>query len=124
MLSPAARLSCLEETLAAAGVRMAKKKARWLAENFRTIEGMGGLAAANRRALAQPGTAAKIAFMKQFAGIGEKYARNIWMDVYHPDFRNTVAIDKRIKSISQVLGVTLRRYEDHECFYQDLARDA
>jgi len=123
-LSPADRVARLEETLAAAGVRMTKKKARWLAENFTKIEAMGGLAAAKREALAQSDASGKIAFMKQFAGIGDKYARNIWMDVYHPDFRNTIAIDERIKTISHTLGVTLRKYDEHERFYQELARDA
>lgn len=31
-------------------------------------------------------TGGKIAFMKRLAGVGDKYVRKIWMDVYHPDF--------------------------------------
>jgi hypothetical protein len=62
--------------------------------------------------------------MRQFAGIGDKYARNIWMDVYDPDFRTTIAIDERIKRISAALGVTFRTYADHERFYQDIAHEA
>lgn len=123
-LSSAERLARLEETLAAAGVRMPKKKAAWLATNFDRIQAMGGLQAASEQALAQPGTVAKITFLQQFDGIGDKYARNIWMDVYHPDFRGTVAIDERIKAMAKALGVHFRTYDEHERFYQDIARDA
>ena len=108
VLNPTERKDRLDTTLHAAGVRMAKKKAEWLAEDFLIIEGMGGMASATAQAFAQPGTEGKIAFMKRFAGIGDKYGRNIWMDVYHPEFRNTIAIDQRIKGISDELGMRSR----------------
>jgi hypothetical protein len=38
---------------------------------------MGGLHAAKEKALSQPGAEAKMGFMKQFKGIGGRYARNI-----------------------------------------------
>ena len=58
------------------------------------------------------------------SGIGEKYARNIWLDVYHPDFHNNVAIDDRIKKITQALGYSFGNYQDHEKFYLDIARES
>lgn len=59
-LTPKAREQVLAQTLAAAKVLI--------------VQQLGGLAGARAAAFAQPGTAAKIAFMKQFAGIGDKYA--------------------------------------------------
>ena len=61
--------------------------------------------------------------MDAFEGIGPKYARNVWMDIYDPLFRDAVAIDERIKSITAALGYSFRTYDDHERFYQQLAKD-
>ena len=68
------------------------------------MERMGGLERAKEKAFAQVGTKAKITFMKRFYGIGDKYARNVWMDVYHPDFHDSIAIDDRIKQITEAMG--------------------
>ena len=62
--------------------------------------------------------------MIQFDGIGDKYARNIWMDVYHPDFYDAIAVDERIKKITAAMGYAFTRYDDHERFYQELAGEA
>lgn len=59
--------------------------------------------------------------MREFKGIGDKYARNIGMDVFHPDFRDTIALDDRIDSVSDELGVEFESYEKHEQFYVDIA---
>jgi thermostable 8-oxoguanine DNA glycosylase len=123
-LLPAKRLVHLDQVLRDAVVRMPAQKARWLVENFRRIDTLGGVAAANRAAFDAPGREAKLAFMLQFDGIGDKYARNIWMDVYHPDFHDAIAVDERIKKITTALGYSFARYTDHEQFYQDLAKDA
>lgn len=109
----------LRSVLLAARVRMPEKKSQYLYENFHLIKKMGGLDEVKKRALAQTGTKAKIGFIQQFHGIGDKYARNFWMDVYHPDFRNTVAVDERIKSITECMGYTFNRYAEHEQFYLD-----
>ena len=84
---------------------------------------MGGISRANQIAFAQPDRTRKIAFLKRFDGIGEKYSRNIWMDMYDPDFYDAVAIDDRIKKVSAALGVSFKRYEDHERYYQSLAKE-
>jgi hypothetical protein len=46
------------------------------------------------------------------------------MDVYHPDFRNSIAVDARIKKITRTLGLTFRTYEEEEKFYLDVAERA
>lgn len=118
------RLKTLDEVLRVAKVRMPGKKAVSLNRNYQMIVEMGGLEEARRQALAQEGMESKIAFMKHFHGIGDKYARNIWMDVRHPDFRDTIAVDERIKKVTQALGYTFRTYKEHESFYQDIAKEA
>jgi hypothetical protein len=121
-VSPDERLEHLDNVLRDAVVRMPAQKARWLVANFDRIVRMGGLTAANNAAFNAPGREAKIAFMCQFDGIGDKYARNIWGDVYHPDFYDAIAVDERIK-VTEVLGRTFSQYADHERFYQGLARE-
>lgn len=122
---PRGRLEAhLSEALLAGKVRMPRQKARSLARCLDLIEALGGAAPARKAALSMPGTDAKIAFMRLFPGVGPKYARNSWMNVYHEDFRSTIAIDSRIQSISDALGVRFRTYEEHEAFYREVARDA
>jgi hypothetical protein len=118
------RLRTLDEVLRAARVRMPGKKAVWLDLNHEMIAEMGGPEEARRRALAQEGMEAKIAFMKRFHGIGDKYARNIWMDVRHPDFRDTIAVDERIKKVTRALGYAFKTYEEEERFYQQIAEES
>lgn len=121
---PEQRYKILQDTLKSAKVRMPLKKALWLNENFEIIEKMGGIEKTKELAFSQKGTEAKIEFMKQFNGIGSKYARNIWMDIYHPDFYNNIAIDERIKKITEILDYNFDNYSDHEKFYLDIAKEA
>jgi hypothetical protein len=46
------------------------------------------------------------------------------MDVYHPEFRNSIAVDERIKNITKRLGLRFRTYEEEETFYLDAAKRA
>ena len=46
------------------------------------------------------------------------------MDVYHPDFRDSIAIDWRIEKISRALGVTFGSYLEEEQFYLHAAHAA
>jgi hypothetical protein len=119
-----ARLRELEEVFLAAGVRYARMKADLMAQNHDLVAEMGGPEVAKRLAFAQEGRAAKIAFMKRFYGIGDKYARNIWMDCYHPDFRDAVAVDERIKKVTKALGYSFASYDEHERFYRGVAAEA
>ena len=123
-LSPAARATQIEETCRAAKIRMPGIKARYLLNCFAQVKALGGPEAAKRRLLAQPGRDAKIEFLKSFSGIGDKYARNIMMDVYHEDFRDSIAVDARIKSLSATWGLSFSTYADHEAFYLSVASAA
>jgi hypothetical protein len=118
------RAKIIEGILRDAKVRMPQQKAQWLSWNCDLIIRMGGLEQVKEKALACVGTEAKISFMKQFYGIGDKYARNIWMDVYHSDFHNSIAVDERIKRITEALGYTFPSYREHEQFYLGIAAEA
>jgi hypothetical protein len=125
-LSPHERRRTLKETLRAAKwVRMPDRKAEWLYSAFNRISSeMGGIAEAKQVLLARAGQEAKMQFLRTFDGIGPKYSRNMLMDVYHPDFRDSIAIDQRIQSISKALGLSFKNYDDHERFYLSVAHDA
>ena len=114
----------LEDVFLAAKVRYAVMKAKLMARNYDLVSEMGGPTEATRQALAQEGKEAKIALMKRFYGIGPKYARNIWMDAYHPDFRDTIAVDLRMRKITKALGYSFKTYEEEERFYQNIVKDA
>jgi len=85
---------------------------------------MGGPAAARAKLLSSEGREGKIAFLKQFKGIGDKYARDMLMDVYHPEFRDSVALDTRVRSVTIALDLSFTSYEDEERFFLDAARRA
>ncbi|QTA89176.1 Uncharacterized protein dnm_052260 [Desulfonema magnum] len=110
-----------DRVLRDAKVRMPGKKAEWLFSNLNRIESWGGVAEANKIAFSKKGRTEKIRFMKSFDGIGDKYGRNIWMDIYDKDFHESVAVDERIKKISKALDVSFTKYDDHEKFYLELA---
>jgi hypothetical protein len=118
------RLRVLEDVFLAAMVRYGVMKAKLMARNYDLVAKMGGPEEATRQAFSQDGKEAKIAFMKRFYGIGPKYARNIWMDAYHPDFRDSIAVDLRIRKITKALGYSFKTYEEEERFYQDIAKEA
>jgi len=63
-------------------------------------------------------------FLEDFPGIGPKYARNIMMDSYHPLFRDRIALDSRVRSVSKKLGIDFKDYSDYENFYLRVAKEA
>jgi hypothetical protein len=95
-----------------------------LSENFDRISEMGGPPAAKQKLLSLNGRDAKIEFLESFAGIGWKYSRNMMMDVYHPGFRESIAVDARIKSMSKRFGISFKNSREHEQFYPGVAHDA
>lgn len=123
-ISHAKRLSHIETVLRDAKVRMPAQKANWLFENHRIISEMGGVEKVTTHALSIKGREEKMRFLKTFRGVGNKYARNIWMDVFHKDFRDSMAIDLRINQITAALGYEFKTYEEHEIFYQKIARES
>ena len=46
------------------------------------------------------------------------------MNVFHPDFRESVAVDARIHRVSRVLGQEFATFEEEEAFYQGVAAEA
>jgi hypothetical protein len=122
--APAERVARLTATMLGAQVRYAAPKARHLVTNHALVIKMGGPKAARDKLLAEQGVDAKMAFLMRFAGIGPKYARNIFMDIYHPDFHDSIAIDSRVQSITTALGLTFKTYEAEEAFYVATGRRA
>lgn len=118
------RLARVRSVLREAKVRMPDRKAEYIIGCFKSVQEMGGPAAAKEKLLSQTGREGKIAFLKELPGIGDKYARNIMMDVYHEDFRHSIAVDARIKLVSERLGVSFRSYSAHERFYLGVAEQA
>ena len=119
-----ARALQVELTCRAAKVRWPATKARYILGCFDRVQNLGGLKAAKQLLLAEQGRDAKIRFLKTFPGIGDKYARNIMMDVYHEDFRDSIAIDARIQGVSDAWGISFGSYKEQESFYLTVAREA
>ncbi len=116
------RLTHLMQVCARAKIRMPNKKADFIHECFKKIRGMGGYTIVKEQLLAQPSREVMIKYLCQFKGIGKKYARNIMMDVHHPNFLNSIAVDSRIEVISKKLELDLASYEDKENFYLGAAK--
>src|SRR5262249_1414982 len=88
------------------------------------IAEMGGVEVATRTMLNLPTCDEKLRFMKSFDGIGEKYGRNVWMVIYDPSFRHTIAFDERLKKVAGALGLVNASYRQAESFYCAMAKDA
>jgi uncharacterized protein YaaR (DUF327 family) len=111
-----------EQVFRDCNVRYPERKADYLTRNVDKIEDMGGLEQTQKKFEEKDGFNNKIEFLKQFLNIGEKYSRNILMDLYHPDARDQIAIDSRIQNISEKLGVEFdNKYPDEADFYRDVA---
>lgn len=115
------RIQHLEEILLEAGVNMHQKKSQYISSHVERIESMGGLEAAQEEFESKNGKEAKMEFLKQFKGIGDKYARNIGMDLFHSDFRDTIALDTRIGNVTDELDIEFESYEEEEKFYVSVA---
>lgn len=123
-LTPSARAAQVETTCRAAKIRMPSIKTQYILGCFEKVRKLGGLEAAKAALFARRGRAAKIEFLKSFPGIGDKYARNILMDVYHEDFRDSIAVDSRISKLSATWGLRFDSYQEHESFYLRIAAQA
>lgn len=124
VLSADERTKIVNEVYRIAKIRMPPRKAEFILRCFDQINELGGQESAKEKLLSLEGRDKKIKFLKQFHGIGDKYARNIMMDVYHEDFRNSIAIDVRIKAITELLGVEFESYEEEEKFYLEAGKKA
>lgn len=123
-LGPKKRGKLLSDTLAAAPVRMAKQKAGWLCANFDRIRRDGGPDKVKADLCACSGRDAKIRFLQTFDGIGDKYSRNIMMDAYHREFRDSIAFDGRLKKIANAQDLHFDSYHYAEQYFLDAAHSA
>lgn len=98
-LEPPKRVDNIRLALRRAKVRRPATKGRWLADNYLFIQDLGGVEIAQNILLGTKGQRSKIKLMRLFSGIGEKYARNIFMDIHHHDFVGSIAIDQRVSKI-------------------------
>ncbi len=123
-IRPDLRGSYMAPILQTASVRMPRQKAEALALNHAIITALGGETAARSAAFAQPTRDAKIAFMKGFHGIGDKYARNVWMDLYDSHFHDAIAYDERLKKVAAAMGAQFQNYMAAEQYFTELARES
>jgi len=123
-LTPRARKAQVRQVCREAGIRWPDKKSDYILGCFERVKALGGLKAAKRTLLAHSGREAKMAFLQTFPGIGPKYARDVMMGAYHEEFRDSIALDARIRAISRALGLSFTSYAEHESFYLRVARDA
>lgn len=120
-LPPGKRRRRLETLFRESKVRMPATKAKWAMNNLDIIKDMGGPRKAKARLESLKAPSEFIAWWKQFAGIGDKYARDIMMSLHHPKFRNVVAVDARLTQILSQLGLDLRPYPEAEQFFRRAA---
>jgi hypothetical protein len=119
------RRDAIRRTFKDANVRMQSPKDKWLANSIEKIkEEWGGLKQANANMLSLRGKADKLKFISAFDGIGPKYQRNIWMDLYDPDFRDSIAIDSRLAKIASALGCGKLTQSNGETLFRNIAKDA
>jgi thermostable 8-oxoguanine DNA glycosylase len=120
------RIDQIRQLLLDANVSYQNKTSEALVENFERVEqDYGSPEGLKYEFEQQDGTENKIQFLKKFKLIGPKYARNIGMDLYHPDFRDCIAVDSRIKNIFEAAGFDYegRSYREREEFLKSIAND-
>ena len=116
----------LRGALKAATVRMYERKAQYLKKNFLLVKSKGGPRAVQDHLDSLPTSKRMMDYLREFSGVGPKYARNMMMDGYHPRFRNSIAIDVRIQKILVKAGRPFGGYRDYcdaEQFLLDVANE-
>lgn len=104
--------------------RFWRQTASWLEQAYLQVQSDGGPKELREMLSLMP-TNDVIAYWKSYKGVKDKYARNIMMDIYHPNFRKDFfAIDSRLDELLPMLGyVGSRDYQSKEQFLIELARD-
>lgn len=90
------------------------RKIECLSQAIDVFERSGGLSAFQNKIRSLGSADEKIQALLQLKGIGEKYARNIWMDVGDEHVINSIAIDSRIMKLLNALGLQGLTYKDQE----------
>lgn len=125
-MRPENRHENIKPVLLEANVSYHNKKTEALIENFELVKQDHRDPKGLKEEYKQKDSAdEKINFLKKFKLIGPKYARNIGMDLYHPDFRSYIAIDSRMKNIFEMVGFDYEEhsYEEQERFLRSIADD-
>jgi hypothetical protein len=94
--------------------RFRTKVEDYIEASYQSIKSAGGPTAVHYKYSKLTDADACIAFFKEFQGIGEKYARNMPMDIHDHRVRNHFALDHRLKTI--LINITGRQltYQDGE----------
>lgn len=109
-LKPKQRKETIRKYSKENGVRYPNRKTDQIDDAFQLIAKKGGLEAVSATASSLQGREEKIEFLLQFKGIGNKYARNAWMDLHDTDFINSIAVDSNINKILDKLGLSGKDY--------------
>jgi len=122
-LDPEERPNTVEEAVRAAKVSRPNQTTDAIIRNFETVDAEYGSPGALKSAFQDTPTAeGKLDFLKSFHRIGKKYSRNICMDLYLEEFRDRIAIDRRIEGILDTAEIpTDRTYEEQEEFLRSVA---
>lgn len=117
------RLCALSEEFAAR--RWLSRTRPALLTSLRRVHALGGPDAMALVWNTLPEAQALLCWLKTFPMIGDKYARNMCMDVAHPLIRDHVALDHRLNRIcDRVAGAPpSRSYAQREAWLRCLARD-
>jgi hypothetical protein len=94
-----------------------------MARNYSLVARMGDPEKARGQAFAQQVREAKIAFMRQFYGIGDKYARNTWMDAYHTGILRHHSDRPANKEGNRGVRLLSNTMPSTTAFYQDVAKE-
>lgn len=109
-LTPKKRKETIRKYTKVNGVRYPNMKTDQIDDAFQLIAREGGLKTVSAAANSLPNRKEKIEFLMQFKGIGNKYARNAWMDLHDTDFINSIAVDSNINKILAKLGLSGEDY--------------
>jgi hypothetical protein len=116
------RLCYIQNITNEARLRFPNNKALQINSSFNIIRTKGGLSQVRTELLNTITPQDKITYLMEFPGIGPKYSRNIMMDVYHPQFRDSIAVDSRINRLLNNWNVNLNTYEEKENYLLGLAQ--
>lgn len=109
----------------AAIIRYSNRKSNYMLINYQLFANYNAVIALSNALWQMENRNEFIRYVIQFHGIGQKYARNIAMDLKHPAFTNSIAIDSRIEKILSALEYHGgNAYEEKEEALLNIAQDA
>ncbi|MGA1798684.1 hypothetical protein VH567_07875 [Sphingomonas sp. 4RDLI-65] len=103
--------------------RFLTRTANNLEKIYQSIKNDGGPKVVRERFASLQSAEALIAALKTYPGIGDKYARNMPMDVYHPLVQTHFAFDHRLNAVIQTVIGGLPPYEVREAMMGRVATE-